>query len=368
MKLDDGSYYFDCNATMPMSRKAVNAFLEGEKIAFANPSSPYFVGIKSKEVLESSRENILRRLKFEGEVVFTSSATEANNLVILSAAKDEKITKVIISTIEHPSIFELKRIVKSFGKEIVEIGVDQNGVVDLQQLANEVSYQSFVSILTAHNETGVIQPVEEIAKICERKTALFHTDAVQGFGKIELPFWDIKPNSITVSSHKIGGPKGIGALLFDKKINLIPILYGGGQEKGLRSSTESVPLIFSFSRTVDLIDTSKFAKLKTLRDEMEERLSSKYPLTIYGKNSRRLPNTSFFSIKNLDGREAQRILNENKIYVGTGSACHGAGKSLPKVLTEMGFFNEEYPIRISISSSTKKKDIDDFIEVFCSLF
>lgn len=368
MKLEDGSYYFDCNATMPMNIKAVKAFLNGEKMAFANPSSPYFAGVKSKEILENSRENILRKLKFEGEIVFTSSATEANNLIILSAAKDEKIKKIIISKIEHPSVYELKEIVRSFGKEIVEIGVDKNGVVDLEELENAVSFQSFVSILTAHNETGVIQPVEEIAKICQRKIALFHTDAVQGFGKIELPFGEAKPNSITISSHKIGGPKGAGALAFDKKIKLTPMICGGGQEKGLRSSTESVPLIFSFSCAVDLIDASRFSKLKAIRDEMEYKLSSKYHLTIYGKNSERLPNTSFFSIKGVDGREAQRVLNEKKIYVGTGSACHGAGTNLPKVLIEMGFSNEEYPIRVSISSFTKKKHIEEFVEIFCSLF
>lgn len=368
MRLDDGSYYFDCNATIPMKRKAVKAFMDGEKMAFANPSSPYFAGIKSKEVLESSRANILRKLRFEGELVFTSSATEANNLVILSAAKNEKIKEIIISKIEHPSVYELRQIVKSFGKEIIEIGVDKDGVVDLEQLESAISSQSFVSILTVHNETGVIQPVGEIARICERKMALFHTDAVQGFGKIELPFGETNPNAITISSHKIGGPKGVGALAFDKKIELIPMICGGGQEKGLRSSTESIPLIFSFSCAVDLIDTYRFSKLKEIRDEMEDNLSQKFGLTIYGKNSERLPNTSFFSIRGLDGREAQRILNENKIYVGTGSACHGAGKNLPKVLTEMGFSNEKYPIRVSISSLTKKRDIEKFTDIFCSLF
>lgn len=367
MKLEDGSFYFDCNATLPIRKEALKAFLECEKIGFANPSSPYFIGVEAREILEKARENILKKIKFKGNLLFASSATEVNNLVLWSAAENQKIKKIIVSKIEHPSILELLPFVYKSGKEIVQINVNKDGIVDINQLEKAVSSDSFVSILTAHNETGVIQPIKEITNICKSKEALFHTDAVQGFGKIELPFGESQPNALTISSHKIGGPKGVAALAFDEKVKIVPMLKGGGQEWGLRASTESVPLVFSFSCAVDLIDIGKFSELKKMRDEMEEELSQKVPLTIYGKHSPRLPNTSFFSIKGKDGREIQKILDKQKIYVGTGSACHSSGKTLPKVLLEMGFGKENFPLRISFSSLTIEKDKRHFVDVFCRL-
>ncbi len=367
MRLENGSLYLDCNATLPTKKEVLSAFLRAEKEGFANPSSSYLLGKRARKMVEHSRENILSKLNFNGNLVFTSSATEANNLLLLSASFNERIKKIIVSRIEHPSISEVIPVLKKQGSKVEEIRVGRDGVIDLERLDKSVSFGCFVSVIAAHNETGVIQPIREIAEICTRKNALFHTDLVQAFGKIKLPFESVKPNALTIASHKIGGPKGIGALIFDDKIKIVPMIRGGGQEKGYRSSTESVPLIFAFSKAVELTDTEKFFKLKTIRDEMEKLLSEKFSLTIYGKNSPRLPNTSFFSIEGFDGREIQNKLNKEKIYIGTGSACHGAGLQIPRVVLEMGYTNVDYPLRISFSSMTKERDIRKFVSVLCEI-
>ena len=357
MKIRD-FYYFDCNATLPVRKEALKAYLEGEKLAFANPSSSYPPGKVAKEYLENSRKTILKNLNFDGDLIFTSSATESNHLALLSYAQNKEIKRIIMSKVEHPSIYELQDVLKGYGKEVCEVSVDKNCLVDLNQIESLLKEKrSAVALIFAHNEAGVIQNFEEIAKICQRYNALLHLDCVQAFSKIELPFKKYCPDTLSIASHKIGGPKGIAGLTFKKGVKLHPMLLGGGQEKGLRSSTESVPLIHSFATAADSINLKKYRKIERLRDYFERKLSSLFDIEIYGKNSLRLPNTSFFSLRNFDGREIQEKLSKMNICVGTGSACHASSSSLPKVIFEMGYKDVQFPLRVSFSYKTKRFDV-----------
>jgi cysteine desulfurase len=366
MKLADGSVYLDANATMPMYPEAADAFLKAEKCAFANPSSPYPPGKKAREVLEGSRMEILRRMNYDGELIFTGSGTEANHLAVLSAAASRKEKRVLISTIEHPSCYELRNRLGEIGVRVDEFGVDAHGVIDLNRLEELLKTPaSLAVVISAHNETGVIQPVGCAIKMCGEKGVLFHTDAVQAFGKIDLPSGGLTPDTAAVAAHKIGGPKGIGALFFSKGTKIIPMLTGGGQEKGLRASTEAVTLAAAFAAAAKSADPGSFFKIHELRDLMEERIAGLVAYSeFFGKNTARLPNTSFFSAKGKDGRIIQQYLAERGFYVGTGSACHGSGSGIPRVLREMGRPDSSYPVRVSLSKFSTAQEINDFVDMF----
>lgn len=361
MKID-GYYYFDVNATQKMGSYAIEALLEGEKRAFANPSANYPLGKKAKEVLEFSREKILKRIKFKGNLIFTSSATESNHTAIFSFIKNPSLKRIVISKIEHPSVYALKEIMCKWGKEVVLIGVDRDCKIKLDELEDALKDKECgVSLIYAHNETGVIQNFNEIYKICKKYNALLHLDCVQAFSKVDLPFEENSPNSLSIASHKIGGPKGVASFAFKKDLKIYPIFYGGGQEKGLRASTESIPLIYAFAKVALKVTPKKYEKIKRLRDYFEKALKTIANVTIYGENAERLPNTSFFSIENVDGKFLQKKLAEKKICVGTGSACHSSCDKLPKALIEMGYKNVSYPLRISFSIETMKEDVDHLL-------
>jgi cysteine desulfurase len=364
MRTADGAVYLDANATLPMCREATEAFLEAERTAFANPSSPYPAGRKARETLERARSEILGLLKLEGELVFTGSGTEANHLAVFSAAAARSEKRVLISSIEHPSCYELRKPLAAMGITVEEFGAGGSGVVDLDRLGELLrSPASLVVILAAHNESGVIQPIEEAIKMCRENGTLFHTDAVQAFGKIETPSMNACPDTMTLAAHKIGGPKGMGALFFKKGTEIVPMLRGGGQEKGLRASTEAVSLASAFAAAAGTIDLETYSRLGGLRDGLEENISRFADAEFFGKGVPRLPNTSFFSIKGKDGRKLQARLASEGFYAGTGSACHGGGGELPKVLREMGKDISDYPLRISLSKYSTAEELDLFAGV-----
>lgn len=363
MRLVDGAVYLDANATVPLCREALDAMLEADKSSFANPSAPYPAGRKARETLESARRAILSKLGLDGDLVFTGSGTEANHLAILSAAAVRPEKRVLMSAIEHPSCIGLKVRLQGSGIEIEEFGVDAGGTADISRLGKLLEKPaSVVVLMCAHNETGVIQPVAQALDMCREKGVLFHTDAVQAFGKIRLPFTGKSPDTLSIAAHKIGGPKGIGALFFKGGTEIIPMLSGGGQERGLRASTEAVPLAAAFAAAAAAADSGSFQITAAMRDMMEERVRAVAPGTeFHGKESERLPNTSFFSIPRVDGRDVQNTLAANGFYVGTGSACHGAGSGMPRVLARMGRSSASFPLRVSLARQTSEEDIDRFL-------
>lgn len=364
MKLADGAVYLDANATVPLRPEALGAMIAAEKDSFANPSAPYPAGKKARETLESARSSILSKLGLEGELVFTGSGTEANHLAILSAAESRPEKRVLMSSIEHPSCLELRDRLRKLGVATEEFGVDSSGAADLACLNDLLEKTaSLVVLMCAHNETGVIQPVEEALRICRGKGVLFHTDAVQAFGKVPLPLSGEVPDTLSIAAHKIGGPKGIGALFFRKGTRLLPMLFGGGQERGLRASTEAVPLAAAFAAAASAADLLSYGDTGKLRDMIEERIAAVSPGTLfYGKNRARLPNTSFFSLQGADGRDIQKRLAGERFYVGTGSACHGEGSEMPGVIVQMGWQEASFPLRVSLPRETDPEEAEAFVE------
>jgi len=369
MRLADGTVYLDANATVPMCREAVEAFEEAERSSFANPSAPYPPGKTARETLERARNDILSKLGREGSLIFTGSGTEANHLAILSAAETRPEKRAVISAIEHPSCLELKKRLKSLGNSVEVLGVGTDGRADLDELAALLEKPaSVVVMMSAHNETGVVQPVAAAARLCRERGVLFHTDAVQAFGKIKLPWGEDCPDTAAIAAHKIGGPKGIGALFFRKGTKIVPMLSGGGQEGGLRASTEAVPLAAAFAAAARAADVEAFARLAGVRDSLETGVAAVAPRAdFHGSTAERLPNTSFFSVEGLDGRVLQQRLSEKGFYVGTGSACHGAGSEVPRVLREMGKGGASFPLRVSFSRATAPEEIEEFAGAFAEI-
>lgn len=364
MRLHDGAVYLDSNATVPMCAEALAAFLEAEKTSFANPSAPYPAGEAARATLEKARNAILAALRYEGDLIFTGSGTEANHLAILSASASRAEKRVLISKIEHPSCYELKGRLRSSGVAVEEFGADKNGTADLDHLRGLLKEPaSLVVLMSAHNETGVVQPVREAIKVCREKGVLFHTDAVQAFGKVSLPSDGEIPDTAAIAAHKIGGPKGIGALFCRKGTKIVPMFSGGGQERGLRASTEAVSLAAAFAAAAGAIDLEGYGKLARSRDFMEDKIAELCsPVRFYGKSAARLPNTSFFSMTDIDGRTVQSELAKVGFYVGTGSACHGAGSEIPRVLRETGWRDVSFPLRVSLSRETSPEDAGNFLE------
>ena len=364
MRLPDGSVYLDANATVPQCRESLGAMLEAEKHSFANPSAPYPAGRKARAALESARASILSKLGLEGRLVFTGSGTEANHLAILSAAAVRPEKRVLMSSIEHPSCLGLIEKLRRSGVKTELFGVDGNGSADLSHLGTLLEEPaSLVVLMCAHNETGVVQPVARALSMCREKGVFLHTDAVQAFGKIPLPLSGGCPDTLSIAAHKIGGPKGIGALFFREGTEIIPMLFGGGQEGGLRASTEAVPLAAAFSAAAEAAEPSAYGMLAGSRDTMEEKIRGISPrVDFHGKGAPRLPNTSFFSLPGIDGRKVQKELATRGFFVGTGSACHGAGSEIPAVLAEMKHHAASFPLRVSLSRQTTGKDIDGFME------
>ncbi|HNQ78856.1 MAG TPA: aminotransferase class V-fold PLP-dependent enzyme [Acidobacteriota bacterium] len=364
MRLHDGAVYLDANATVPQCREALEAMLEAENRSFANPSAPYPAGKKSRETLDSARASILSKLGLEGRLVFTGSGTEANHLAILSAAAVRPEKRVLMSAIEHPSCLGLIEKLRGSGVKTELFGIDVDGTADLSRLGTLLEEPaSLVVLMCAHNETGVVQPVARALEMCRGSGVQFHTDAVQAFGKIRLPLSGGCPDTLSIAAHKIGGPKGIGALFFREGTEIIPMLSGGGQEGGLRASTEAVPLAAAFAAAAEAADHGMFGTLAEIRDMMEEGIRDIAPdADFHGKSAPRLPNTSFFSLPGIDGRKVQQELAARGFFVGTGSACHGAGSEIPAVLVEMKRPAASFPLRVSISRQTTGKEIEGFLE------
>ncbi|MEJ2366902.1 MAG: cysteine desulfurase family protein [Acidobacteriota bacterium] len=367
MRLADNTIYLDCNATTPMTRPVSDVYARAAAEFFGNPSSPYGAGRKAREGLELGRAQVASLVGCDSsEVVFTGSATEANYQAMLSAAmaRPER-DRILLSAIEHPSIYDQQPRFRELGFKVEEIPVDQKGVVDMDALAKTADDRvCLIAVMTAHNETGVIQPVKQAADIARGVGALFLTDAVQAMGKIPSPWPEARPDYLSIAAHKIYGPKGIAALICREGVPVTPLLVGGGQEGGRRASTQSAALAAAFGEACRQAGdgAGRFAALAAMRDDFEDGFLSSRHAVIYGRESKRLPNTSFFSLPGVSGEEVVRALDFRGIAVGTGSACHSGSSGAPRVLRYMGeaLSPDTTPIRISLGIDTTTQDMAEF--------
>lgn len=369
MKLASARIYLDCNATTPLADEVAVVLAGAERCDFGNPSSAYEEGRAAKAALESSRTRVAALIGCHpDEVVFTGSATEADHLAIASALGSAGgRRRVLLSAIEHPAVYDQWDAIEAQGFRVEVLPVNPAGVLDLgafdSHMADDVA---LVAILAAHNETGALQPLDHVGRSCQLQGALFLTDAVQALGKVPSPWTTARPHYLAAAAHKLYGPKGIGALAVRRGAPLRPMLVGGGQEGGRRSSTEAVPLAMAFGAACELAmeHLAKTAGMKRLRDQMEERLKAEWGAVIHAEGASRLPNTSFFSLPGVVGADVAAALDRAGVAVSTGSACHSGGGVGPRVLKAMGVPRDLMGsvLRVSLGRETVERDVLQFLE------
>ena len=342
---------------------------------FGNPSSLHAHGREARAALEDSRDALRTALGAAGgRVVFTGSGSESDNLAILGFARRHPGGRVIRSSIEHKAVLESSHALATGGYDVRDLPVDRRGVVDRDALADLLSGDerpTLVSVMWANNETGAVQPVAKISALCRERGARFHSDAVQAFGKVPIDLSATPVDLLTVSAHKIGGPKGTGALYVAEDIELEPIVYGGGQESGLRSGTQDLAAIVGFAvaaeRVVAELGTEP-ERWRALRDRLESALRHALPgLAVNaGDAPERLPNVLNVSIPAVDIEALITSFDLEGICVSTGSACTTGSVEPSHVLVAMGRQGElaRNTVRISLGHDSRAAEIDRVIEVF----
>ncbi|MEW6758678.1 MAG: aminotransferase class V-fold PLP-dependent enzyme, partial [Acidobacteriota bacterium] len=273
--------------------------------------------------------------------------------------------RVLLSAVEHPSVLGQQDALEALGAVVEEVPVDGRGVLDLEALEGLMGADvACVSVLQAHNETGVLQPLDSVGALCRRWGALFHTDAVQAAGKVPLRWDEALPDYLVVAAHKFYGPKGVAALAVRSGAPLEPMLLGGGQERGRRASTEAVPLAAAMGAACRLASSgfSGWPAVERLRDSLEERLRSVHGARVFGEDAPRLPNTSLVSLPGADAPALVRALDGRGVAVAIGSACHSGGSGLPRVLARMGIPERcaGTVLRISLGRGTTVEDTAAF--------
>ena len=364
----------DYQSSTPCLEDVVNSMAPYWSEIFSNPSSKSnLAGINASAILEVSREKIQEYLFLKKKkVIFTSGATESNNLALLGfARKHYKETAnyghIITLKTEHKAVLEPLDQLRKEGFHITEISPEKDGLVSEEKFVSCIRHDTFlVSIMMANNEIGVIQPIENISKICKSRGITFHSDFAQCLGYIELDNLLSDVNMITMSSHKIYGPKGIGLLLIDEEINLEPLIVGGGQEYGLRSGTLPLPLVVGFAKAIEIAvfnQKSNAEKLLLYRNNLlKGLLENNSGLLINGSIEKRLPHNLNLTVLDLNGAKFHKLL-KSKIICSSGSACSNGEPSHVLLALGRSFKEAESSIRLSIGLSTNSKDIKQAIHI-----
>jgi cysteine desulfurase len=360
--------YFDHNATTQIDARVLDAMLPWMSAQSGNPSSRHQFGRAASEAVAQAREQVARACGAQAsQVVFTASGTEANNLAIKGLADYVPQGQILSSAIEHPCVTRSAMAMRALGHTSNSIPVDSNGKVDRAEMKAQLSQAtSLVSVMLANNETGVLQDVAELAEIARAHGSLMHTDAVQALGKIDLNFNDLNVHAMTVSSHKLHGPQGAAALILDKRVDIQPLLHGGGQERGLRSGTENVAAIVGFGLACELA-SQQLADYQShtlsLRTQLEKGLAA-MNASIFGAQSKRLSNTSFFAMDGIEGETLVVALDRKGYAVASGSACSSDSTEPSAVLLAMGVQEElaRGAVRLSLGTQNSAQQVADFLQ------
>lgn len=351
--------YLDHNATTPLKPEVHDAVLK--TLAHpGNPSSIHKLGKEARKRVEEAREKIARLVNAgpKAVVVFTSGATEANNLVL----KGSGCERFLVTAIEHSSVLQ-----SCPHKELIP--VLPNGLVDLAALDRMLEgndRQTLISVAMVNNETGVIQPIEKVMEIAKRRGALVHTDAAQAAGRLPIDIQKLGVDFLTLSSHKMGGPQGVGCLVLSNCVSVKPLISGGSQEKNLRAGTENIPGIIGFGVAADLAvqDMEGFRRLAVLRDNIEAELQKIAPaVKFFGKESPRVSNTSMLALPGMSSETQMIGLDLAGICVSSGSACASGAVKPSHVLKAMGASDAETgsAIRVSFGWNSTEKDAETFV-------
>lgn len=360
----------DHSATTPVAPEVLEAMLPYFSEKFGNASSLHSFGLEAKEALESAREKVAKLLGARPEeIIFTSGGTESDNLALKGIAykNREKGKHIITTSIEHPAILEVCRKLETQGFEVTYLPVTSEGLVDLAVLENAIRKDTIlISVMHANNEVGTIQPLEEIGRMAAEKDIYFHTDAVQTVGKIPADVNQLGVDLLSLSAHKLYGPKGVGALYIRKGTRIESIVQGGGHERGLRSGTENISGIVGLGRAAELSEgtMSEEAKVLTgLRDRLAGQvLESVKDCWINGTMAagKRLPSNLNFGFRYVEGESLLLFLDSKGIAVSTGSACSSHKLEPSHVLRALGLKAEEChgSLRISLGRSNTEEDVD----------
>ena len=359
--------YFDHNATTPVDDRVLAAMLPFLTSFYGNPSSLYRQGRLVRSAIDAAREHVAALVDAPAsQIIFTSGGTESNNLALAALAPQGKLA---ISAIEHPSITEPALRLKSLGTQLSIIDVDADGLVTPTAIDALIKAKpNLVSIMLANNETGIIQDLAPVARQLRANGIRVHTDAVQALGKITVSFKQLGVQLMSLSSHKVYGPKGCGALVFEKGVAITPLFLGGEQEQGLRAGTENVAAIVGFGKAAELAKTElaqRSAQLLALRVLLEEGLSTLPGLSIFAQQADRLPNTVQFGIPSIDGEMLLMKLDQKGVAVSSGSACASGGAAPSPVLIAMGVEAglAKSAIRISLGLTNTETEILEFINL-----
>lgn len=361
--------YLDNNATTKVDERVLDAMLPYLKESYGNPSSTYSFGTNVKDKINEARNNVAKLINADSsEIIFTSCASESNVTAIMNAIRNNKQKKHIITTkVEHASILETMKYLEDNGYDVTYLNVDDKGRLNINELRDAIREDTcLIAVMMANNELGNVYPIEEIGKIAKEHNILFHCDAVQAIGKVDIDVNRMNIDTLSLAGHKIHAPKGIGVLYVRKGVPFIPLIFGH-QEGNRRGGTENVAYIIGLGEAVKIIledNHQSCIKMKELRDYMEKEIKERVKeIYIYGDIDSRTPNTSNMAIKGIKGEELMLLLESFGVYVSTGSACN-AQIALPShVLVACHADLDNYsPIRISLSKDTTKEEIDTFIK------
>lgn len=359
--------YFDHNATTPLDERVLEAMLPFLRGEYGNASSRHDYGTRARKAVNAAREQVAGLVNVQpGQVVFVSGGTEANNLFVRGAAAYRKPTQLVVSSIEHPCVAKPAQDLGRQGWKLRKLAVDSTGRIDLDDARSAFEQPTgLVSVMLANNETGVLQPVAEVAAMAREHRAWMHTDAVQALGKVPVDFETLGVHAMTLSAHKIYGPKGAGALVVDKRLEIRPIIHGGGHEGGLRSGTENVPAIVGFGAACVLAGERREAlanQSRALRDRVEQGLVAQ-GARIFGREAERVPNTTYFAMPNIDGETLVIELDRAGYAVASGAACSSTSTEPSATLLAMGVGPDlaRGAVRISFGAGNTPAQVDGFL-------
>jgi cysteine desulfurase len=364
--------YFDNNATTQLDPLVLQIMIPFLQDQYGNPSSAYSFGRAAAEAVATAREQVAALLRCDpSEIIFTSCGTESDNSAIQSALLINPDRRhLVTSKVEHSAIIKHGEALARRGYEVTWLDVDSNGMINLDDLEQVIREDTaIVSLMWANNETGVVFPIEEAAEICRSKGTLFHTDAVQAVGKIDIDLGRLPINFLSLSGHKLHAPKGVGALYVNRRTRFNPYLLGGGQENKRRGGTENTASIVALGRAAELALAAfreENIRVKALRDRFEQGLlETVSSVQINGDRTRRLPNTSSLAIEGVDSEGMLMLLDQRGICCSAGSACTAGSLEPSHVLKAMGFSNDRArgSLRFSFSRFNSEAEVEQALQI-----
>lgn len=359
--------YLDNAATTKVRQEVINMMNECNEF-YGNPSTNNAMGKKSRDLIENARNIIANSISAKpNEIIFTSGATEANNLAIQGVIRNRR-SHIITTAVEHVSVLNPIWHLCDMGCDVTVLSVDNNGLIDLQELKNSIRRNTIlVSIIMGNNEIGTIQPIKEIGEMCKQYGICFHTDAVSAFGHCDIDVNELNINMMSISAHKIYAPKGVGFLYIKNNIEISPLFYGSNQEFGLRSGTENVNGIVGMGKAVELLSTIDNEHLKALKNKLTDGIRETIPgVKFNGLIEHSLPNIVNISFKDVNSKDLITALSENEIYISTGSPYFTRP---PHVLTAIGLSNDlaYSTVRFSFGIYNIENDVDCILDILPNL-